>query len=140
MGVGNRYTLQENNQLLAYTLLIDFDDTNDHSDVYQWNLDCLIEHIATLPICAKYGLVPSINGYDNAVYYGDQFIVELSSNYYGDGIVIDFKYQSDFEHEGLLIGNYEKCYHKLIKHINQCFELVQGHGWTHTTYQINTIQ
>jgi hypothetical protein len=138
MGAGNRYTLEENNNVLAYQLDVScdcFGDENYECDCKECQLDYLKEVLLELPIIAKYGLTD--NRYQ--AYYGDSFIVDLKENYHGDAIVIDFLYQES-NPDNLTIFNYERSYNKLIKHINKRFPLFVGLGYTRSNYEAGEIK
>ncbi|MCP3921320.1 MAG: hypothetical protein GY714_01915 [Desulfobacterales bacterium] len=146
MGAGCYYTLEENRDIKAYWVNIQVEDEEGYGEdddgwAFEFVLDQLKETILELPICAKYGLIPSNTGYNNnKIYYGDMFIVSLDSTYYGDGILINFEFQ-DVDCEGLQNHNYEISYNKLIKHINKSFELsIATSGYTSATLAVDTIK
>lgn len=136
MGAGCYYTLEEDRDQRAYW--IELEDTANEFE-YEWLIESIIDHIMELPICKKYGQVPSRNGYENKIYYGDMFIVSLESKYYGDGVIINFEFQ-EVEYEGLQRSNYIKSYMKLIRHLNKSFELnIATSGYTCSKLEINSI-
>lgn len=138
MGAGNRYTLEENREILAYQFDISC-DCWEH-DIYECDcreseLDTLTDVILELPLTKRYGLTDDRRG----IYYGEMFEVRLLDNYHGDAIVIDLIYQNDFEQYGLQQYNYERVYNKIIKHINKTLPLFVGHGYSRSNYSINEI-
>lgn len=138
MGAGNRYTLEEDNNILAYQFDVSCDCwENDitECDCQDFQLETLKETILELPLTKRYGLTDDRMG----IYYGEMYVIRLSSNYHGDAIVIDLEYQNDFEHYGLQQSNYEKVYNKIIKHINKSLPLFIGHGWTSSHYEVGEI-
>lgn len=135
MGAGNRYTLKENNDVLAFQLDVSCDCWE--KGVYdckcqECELDNLRRIIMKLPLVKKYGFDES----RMRAYYGDSYSIELYSNHNGDSIVIDFSYQDQYEENNLLRYNYERSYNKLIRHVNKYLPLFVGHGWTRTLYNV----
>ena len=137
MGAGNRYTLEENNSILAAQFDISCDcHMEDIFDCECGELmrDHLIDVIRELPLAKKYGMTDDRNSF----YYGECYMIDLKSNYYGDAIVIDLSYQR-VEYESLQIHNYEKVYNRIIKHINKQLPLFFGHGYTRSMHKPNEL-
>lgn len=138
MGAGNRYTLDEDQSVLACQFDVSCDCWEhdiDHCDCAQSQLDVLISVILELPLTKRYGLTDDRRG----VYYGEMYEIRLLDNYHGDAIVIDLIYQGDFEQYGLQEYNYERVYSKIVRHINKQLPLFVGHGYTSSTYEINQL-
>lgn len=139
MGAGNRYTLSENRDVLAFQLDVSCDCWEENiydCDCKECQLDYLKEIIFKLPLAKKYGM----NDARDSFYYGEMFTITLENNYSGDAIVIGFELQNDFEQYGLQLHNCERTYMKVIKHINKYLPLFVGHGYTSSHYEINEIK
>lgn len=139
MGAGNRYTLEENRDFLAYQFDVSCDCWQDETydcDCAECEIDFLREIIMQLPIVKKYGFDDSRMN----AYYGDSYLINLEYNHNGDAIVIGFSYQDQYSENNLLAYNYERSYNKLIKHINKSLPLFVGHGYTRSNYAVNEIK
>lgn len=136
MGAGNRYTLTENSDVLAYQLDVSCDcGPDDYCDCMQCERENLIEHVLQLPLCKKYGLTDS----RDAIYYGEFYRITFETNYHGDAIVIGLEFENCYENSTLHGINYVKCYNKIARHINKAFPLFVGHGWTRSLIEINEL-
>lgn len=139
MGAGCYYTLPDNRDIKAYWVDVeieeeDQDDETAGSFYYDLLIEDLKDCLLELPLCTDY------NG---QLYYGKQHKVDLDSTYYGDGILINLVidlYDYD-EKYNFVLSNLERVYNKIIRHVNQRFELRKASsGWTSCTIERGAIK
>lgn len=138
MGAGNRYTLEENNEILAYQFDISCDcwEREEYDcDCAECQIDYLRDTIMSLPIVKQYGFDDTRMN----AYYGESYMVNLEVSHNGDTVVIGFSYRDQYTENNLIKYNYERSYMKLIKHINKFTSLSVGHGWTSSNYAVGEI-
>jgi hypothetical protein len=136
MGAGNRYTLVEDSNTLAYQLDVSCDcGPDDYCDCFDCERENLIGHVLQMPLCKKYGLTDS----REEIYYGDFYRITFNPSYYGDAIVINLEFENCCENESLQRANYLRCYNKIIRHINKAYPLFVGYGWTRGNIEIGEL-
>lgn len=136
MGAGCYYTLPDNRDIKAYWIDIELDeeDQDDSSFIFDLTLDELKLTLLELPLCHEY---------NNQLYYGKHFKIDLDSTYHGEGILINlcidlYDWSDKYN---FVASNLERVYNRIIRHVNQSYELRKAtSGYTACTIERGTIK
>jgi len=137
MGAGCFYTLPDSRDVLAYWLSVDYDaslDEFENSDNFDCEVQYLKDVLKQLPLCEEY---------NNTLFYGKHFKINLDSTYNGDGILINLVLDlPDYDHSfNFVLSNLGKVYNRIIKHVNKSLPLRRAAGaWCSVQYGIGEIK
>lgn len=136
MGAGCYYTLPDNRDIKAYWIDIELGEENqdDRSFIFDLTLDELKLTLLELPLCHEY---------NNQLYYGKHFKIDLDSTHYGDGILINLYIDLyDWSDKyNFVASNLERVYNRIIRHVNQSYELCKAtSGYTACTIERGAIK
>ena len=138
MGAGCDYTLPDSRDIKAYWIGLEIEEYQDGEEAgsacYEFLIEDLKYCLLGLPLCHEY---------QGQLYYGKQHKIDLDPTYHGDGILINLVvdlYDYD-EKYNFVLSNLEKVYNKIIRHVNQRFELRKAtSGYTSCTIERGSIK
>lgn len=132
MGAGNNYRLQDDRDIPMYYI-------EPGCDCTEASACFCMENLAH---CIKASL-SELKAYDRSLErYGKEmsYNLELKSTYHGDALLIDLN-MTDFAQDIPIVHtNLLKVYNSIIRHLNKSFLIVQGQGWTSSTYRLNEFK
>lgn len=135
MGAGNYYRLEDNRDVPMYWVDIECLNEECNEDNYCYCQEYIEEDIHNV-----LSELPKVWKGDKDLHYGAYYDIEIKSNYYGDGLLIDFRISPMYDDTHLAHLNLETCYNKIIRHLNKSFEIYQGHGYTSSKYGIGEFK